>query len=413
MSKIVAPAMAYISGEEMTHYAMQLIRKEWLDPHVDTSAWEFFDLSAKHRDDTEDQALKDAVAAGARIGAIFKEPTVTPTEEQRVSMGLKKTWGSPNGAMRKGWNGMSISRDCIMVPGLTLGYKNPVLFDRHAVGGEYGAAWKEVGKGKVVTTFHPADGSAPITVDERELKNNINEAVFYHNPLDNVYDLAQHFFSRSLETGVTPYIVTKKTVFKWQERFWQIFKEVFDKSFKEKFAAKGLLKNTNGELAHLISDAACMELIKWTDGGFSMVAHNYDGDMLTDLMSQVHRSPGFISSVLIGKREDGARIMEFEASHGTVAAMWKKHKEGKETSMNPLGMVDALIGAMDHSARLVSDAKLKEVQSYTAALRAAMYKVMTGGKGTRDLAGPQGSTTEQFIAEVAKELGGLLQKKAA
>merc|ERR1719399_1750222 len=106
-------------------------------------------------------------------------------------------------------------------------------------------------------------------------------------------------------------------------------KKVFDKDYKEKYLAKGLLDGCGGELQHLISDAATMQIIRWTGGGFGMAAHNYDGDMLTDEVAQVHRSPGFITSNLIGKRDDGVMIQEFEASHGTVADMWEDHKQGK------------------------------------------------------------------------------------
>ena len=223
--------------------------------------------------------------------------------------------------MRKGWNGISISRDTIHIKGIKLGYENPVLFDRHAVGGEYSAAYKMVGKGTVKVTFEPEDGSAPQVIAERKMSDKLSAAVFYDNPLDNVYPLARHFFSRSLEAKVTPYVVTKKTVFKWQEDFWRIMKEVFDKEFKEKFVAANLLPK--GNLEHLISDNATMQIIKWTKGGFSMVAHNYDGDMLTDEISQVHKSPGFISSNLIGVSDNGEMIKEFEASHGTVSDMYQ------------------------------------------------------------------------------------------
>ena len=158
---------------------------KWVEPHIDTSKWEFYDLSCVARDTTEDKCLHDAVAAGARIKAIFKEPTVTPTAVQQAKLGLKKAWGSPNGAMRRGWNGITISRDTIHIEGMELGYKRPVLFERHAVGGEYGAGFKEVGAGKLVTQFFPADGSGTVQVDERELKDSFNAVVTYHNPLDN------------------------------------------------------------------------------------------------------------------------------------------------------------------------------------------------------------------------------------
>merc|ERR550537_908490 len=157
-SKILAPPMVFIKGEEMTRYVMSLIEDKWINPHFDTSKWEYYDLSCKARDETEDQVLKDAVAAGARIGAIFKEPTITPTAVQQEKLGLKKAWGSPNGAMRRGWNGITISRDTIHIKGMELGFKNPVLFERQAVGGEYQAGYSRVGKGRAATFFFPEDG---------------------------------------------------------------------------------------------------------------------------------------------------------------------------------------------------------------------------------------------------------------
>ena len=204
--KIVLPPMVYIAGEEMTHYAMSLIVEKWMDPYFDTTAWERFDLSCKARDASDDQVLKDAVAAGARIGAIFKEPTITPSALQVKEFGLSKAFGSPNGAMRRGWNGITISRDTIHIDGIDLGYKNQVLFERHAVGGEYGAGWDEVGKGTLLTTYIPEDGSPPFVVDKRDLTDDHNVCVVYHNPYDNVKDLARLFFERCWDAKVTPYI---------------------------------------------------------------------------------------------------------------------------------------------------------------------------------------------------------------
>jgi len=117
------------------------------------------------------------------------------------------------------------------------------------------------------------------------INHNRNVVVTYHNPLDNVVDLARHFFTRCLEAKVVPYVVTKKTVFKWQEGFWASMKKVFDEEFKEAYIKSGLIPD--GKLQHLISDAATMQIIRWTKGGFGMAAHNYDGDMLTDEIAQV------------------------------------------------------------------------------------------------------------------------------
>lgn len=277
--KVKAPPMVYISGEEMTHYVSDLVVEKWFEPFFDLSAWERYDLSCKNRDETNDKVLHAAVDAGKRVGAIFKEPTITPSAIQQKEMGLKNSLGSPNGAMRKGWNGITISRDTIHIEGIELGYKNPVFFERHAVGGEYGAGWSKVGKGTLLTTYLPSDNSPPFVVDKRDLTDENNVVVVYHNPYDNVAPLAHLFFQRCLKAEITPYIVTKKTVFKWQEGFWEIMKEIFDNEYKEQFLAKGLMERSGNELTHLISDAATMQLIRWTDGGFGMAAHNYDGDM--------------------------------------------------------------------------------------------------------------------------------------
>jgi isocitrate dehydrogenase len=399
---------------------MELVMDRWINKYLDTSAWDSYDLSCAARDASDDQVLHDAVAAGAAIGAIFKEPTITPTAVQQKQMGLKKAWGSPNGAMRRGWNGITISRDTIHIDGIELGFKKPVFFERHAVGGEYGAGWKTCGKGKLVTTFLPdCDKTAAYVVDSRTLSNDENVAVVYHNPLDNVGDLAHHFFSRCLAAHIVPYVVTKKTVFKWQEGFWRIMKGVFDEHYKTKYETAGLLKECGGELQHLISDAATMQIIRWTKGGFGMAAHNYDGDMLTDEIAQVHRSPGFITSNLIGKRSsDGAMIKEYEASHGTVADLWHAHLRGEETSMNPLGMVEAVIGAIEHAAFLARDSggaysSPEEIMHFTSALRTAMHSSFREGKGTRDMSGPSGLTTEAFVEEVGTRLDVLMDPTKA
>lgn len=403
--KLVAPPLVYISGEEMTRYTMQLIMDKWIHPHLDTSSWKYFDLSCVNRDATEDAVLHEAVAAGKELCAIFKEPTVTPTEVQKEKLGLKKTWGSPNGAMRNGWNGITISRDTIHIPGMELGFKEQVILERHAVGGEYGAGWKNAGRGVVKTTFYPEEGGEPVQIDERVLTDNESAVVTYHNPLDNVTELAHHFFKRCLDKGLTPYIVTKKTVFKWQEGFWQRCLDVFEESYKEDFAKAGLLENTDGELAHLISDAATMQVLRWTRGGFGMACHNYDGDVLSDEVAEIHRSPGFITSNLIGRREDGVMIKEFEASHGTVADMHEAHLRGEETSLNPLGMVEALVSAIQHSADLYPEHEHAAAASrFASALRRITHEAMVSGKGTRDLCGPSGLTTEGFIDYVAQEL---------
>lgn len=400
--KIAAPAMVYVKGEEMTAYVMEKVLEKWIVPYIDTAAWAWFDLSVKHRDETDDRVLKDVIEAGARIKSIFKEPTITPTLEQKEAMKLRNTLGSPNGKMRAGWNGYAISRDTIIIAGLEekFGYGGPVLFDRHAVGGEYGAGWAEVGAGTLTLTHKDASGKETV-IEQRTLTDACNEAVVYHNPLDNVAQLGDHFFGRCLEARVKPVVVTKKTVFKWQERFWRMLEDVFAARWQAKYVAAGIMQGGE-KLMHMLSDDAAMKLIRWKEGKFGMVAHNYDGDWLTDELAQMHGSPGLISSVLCGVAKDGSPIREFEASHGTIADQYKAMKEGRETSVNPVGMVYALAGAMDHSANLAGNGT--EMAAFTKHMMDAMYEAFRENRGTRDFCGPTGLTTEAFIDLVAEKL---------
>ena len=404
---LIASPMVYVKGEEMTKYCMDLILEKWIEPNVCTKKWETFDLSAKNRDETNDEVLRKVVESGFRLKAIFKEPTITPTKDQVQRLNLKKTWGSPNGAMRRGWNGITISRDTIHIDGIDLGYKNKVLFERHAIGGEYSAGWKNVGPGTLKTTFVPSSGvdkGKEIIIDQRECKDEISAVVTYDNAYDNVHQLAKFFFERCLEAKVKPYVVTKKTVFKWQEPFWQIMKDVYDKDFKHKFVNAKIVEEKE-ELVHLLSDAATMKLVQWTNGNFGMAAHNYDGDVLTDELAQMQKSPGFITSNLVGVAPDGSYIKEFEASHGTVTDMNEARLRGEETSLNPLGMVEGLIGAMNH-ASFTHDTKenYHKMTLFTTEIRNVMHQLFREGKGTRDLSGAKGKTTEQFIDAVASEL---------
>ena len=155
---------------------------------------------------TSSQVLTDAVESGARLRVIFKEPTVTPTASQRAAMGLSRPLGSPNGAMRRGWNGICISRDTILIDGMQLGFKRPVVCERQASGGLYYAGWEQCGGGRLLTTFFPNDPERPPTiVDGRCLDAKNSVAVVFHNPLDRVPQMAHIFFSRCLQVLTTPW----------------------------------------------------------------------------------------------------------------------------------------------------------------------------------------------------------------
>ena len=151
--KLCCPPIVYIQGEEMTRYIMKTFLDNCIKPHINISSWHFYDLSCKNRDNTKDKVLNDALKKGKELCSIFKEPTITPSASQKKLFNLSMDLKSPNGLMRQEWNGFTISRDTIHIDGINLGYKNPVFFERHAIGGEYGAGWKVLGPGFVKTLY--------------------------------------------------------------------------------------------------------------------------------------------------------------------------------------------------------------------------------------------------------------------
>jgi len=402
-TKLKCPPITHIKGEEYSRYACDLFLKCWINPYLDTSSWEQIDLSCQNRQLTNDSVVQDAIKSGLKTGSIFKEPILIPNEASRKELGVSCELVNPNAFFRNAWNGFTISRDTIHIKGLNLGYKNKVLFDRHAIGGEYSANWRHLGAGELVTTFTDLNNQTQV-IDKRILKDKLNAVVCYHNPYDNIEIMARHFFSRCLEAKVTPFVVTKKTVFKWQEPFWKISSEIFNKEYKAAYNELGLLKDSRGELPHLLSDVATMRIVRWSNGGFGMMSLNYDGDVLTDEIAQVHRSRGFLTSILSGIRDDGTTLKEFEASHGTNSTLWAAKLRGKETSFNPLSLIEAMLGAIEYSVKL-NPGRDDVILQFTNNLRKAVHRQMAEeGNGTWDISGPTGLNTEEFVIEVKKKL---------
>lgn len=404
MKKIKADKLVYILGEEMARHSMQLVLDNWVAPYVDISGFEYYSLSVADRANSDDKVLKDAITAGQKIKAIFKEPTITPTAEQMTEFGFAgKKLGSPNGKMRQAWNGFAISRDPIFVPGLEdkFGYKGTVIFDRHAVGGEYQALYaNNAAKGKIKTIHIDASGKETV-LNEQPVDGGDNAVVTYVNDYNNLPQLAAHFFQRCIDNGCKPFVVTKKTVFKWQEPFYDIIAKVFEKDWRGKLENAKLV-DKGAKLPHLLSDDAAMRSIRWKEGKFGMVAHNYDGDWLTDEQAQMFGSPGLIASVMTGVADDGKAIKMFEAAHGTMADLWAKHKAGEETSVNPIGMVHGFAGAMVHAAKL--NGREAEMKKFTDAMMNSLYETYAEGKGSRDFCGADGLSTDGLIKYVAEKI---------
>lgn len=401
-----APPFLYIEGEHESRHAMRLFLECVVEPHIDLSRMQRVDLAVSARCAQEDAPLREAIRQGKAVRAVFKEPTVTPTAEELAAAGASRVLESPNAALRKGWRGVVISRDTIHAGrAASAGYRRPVLIDRHAVGGEYGAQHGLVGPGRVRTTFTGADGAVR-TIADLELSEHASFVVTHATALDEVPALGRHFFSRALRAAVTPYVVTKRTVFRSQEAFWGALRELFDAEFRDAFAQRGLLARTGGALGHLLSDAAAMALVRWTDGGFALVALNYDGDVLTDLLGAVHGSPALVTSCLLGDvrgelradsaggsgtapalgewREAAPPIRLYEACHGTAADQWAARARGDATSFDPVGLIHGFLSALAYACDVecaraqprTSERDLQRIRAFAAAVRAAL-----GGTG--------------------------------
>eukprot|EP00958_Prasinococcus_capsulatus_P001467 scaffold134_cov268-Prasinococcus_capsulatus_cf.AAC.2 len=303
-------------------------------------------------------------------------------------------------------------------------------------------------------SFQPEGAGEARVVSSRALTDAVNAAVLYHNPLDNVYDLARHFFGRCLEARVVPYVVTKKTVFKWQDEFWRIHKTVRRRlhaaaactpppsSLPLTARAGGAPRRCTTRSTSRSSRSTCpawrapagssstssptpppccwcarrrrgccccarwsrpyrrplvrcwRRQVRWRDGGFGMVAHNYDGDMLTDEMAAVHRSPGFVTSALIGKAADGTLIKEFEASHGAPHPQQQHRRHPAPSGSRPLARLTAsvdasrhgagrhgdghaLCSAMNHSAAIAGRGE-REMDAFTSRIRSARGHASAG-----------------------------------
>lgn len=396
MKSFRTPSLVYIKGEEMTRYASKLCLQKWILPHLDTKNWIVHDLSCKNRKNTNDLVISNIINDGNKVRSIYKEPTVTPTLEHVKKYNLPELYESPNALLRKGWNGVSVSRDTIHIKDMELGYKNQVIFDRHAVGGEYEADYEIVGEGKLILLFFPKDDKSKIIQIRKNIKDKKNAIVLYTNPLDNIELLFHNFFSRCLTLKIKPYIVTKKTAFKWHEEFWKTALTVFEKFYKQKFIELKICD----ELSHLLSDAAAMKIIQWKHGNFGMCSHNYDGDVLTDEISQVHKSPAFMISTLTGFNDKNEMVKEFEASHGTVTDMWNDHLNKKETSLNPLGMIESLLNSIEYSIEInnIHQNTLK----FTRIVRDELHQGLLE-YGTKDI-NSNGLCTEKFIEVVGKNI---------
>ncbi|MCZ6763567.1 MAG: NADP-dependent isocitrate dehydrogenase [Alphaproteobacteria bacterium] len=376
MSKIkVATPLVEIDGDEMTRIIWQWIRERLIQRYLDVELV-YFDLSIQNRDATDDQVTVDSANAIKKHGVGVKCATITPDEARVEEFGLKQMWRSPNGTIRNIIGG-TVFREPILirnVPRLVPGWTKPIVIGRHAFGDQYRATdFKVPGAGKLTVTFTPADGSEVIT---REVFNfpGSGVAMSMYNLDESIRGFANACFNYGLQRNYPVYLSTKNTILKqYDGRFMEIFQEIFDSEFADRFKEQGLTYE------HRLIDDMVAAALKW-EGGFLWACKNYDGDVQSDTVAQGFGSLGLMSSVLMTA---DAKTIEAEAAHGTVTRHYRQHQQGKETSTNPIASIFAWTRGLNYRGQFDDT---PEVIKFAEMLERVCIDTVEGGQMTKDLA---------------------------
>jgi len=375
MSKIkVANPVVELDGDEMTRIIWQAIKDKLIHPYLDIDL-EYYDLSVENRDATDDQVTIDSANAIKKHGVGVKCATITPDEARVEEFGLKKMWRSPNGTIRNILGGVIFREPiiCKNVPRLVPGWTQPIIVGRHAFGDQYRATdFKFPGKGKLTIKFVGDDG--------QEIEHEVFDApssgvaMAMYNLDDSIRDFARASLNYALQRGVPCYLSTKNTILKvYDGRFKDIFEEVFQAEFKEKYEAAKIWYE------HRLIDDMVAAALKWS-GGYVWACKNYDGDVQSDIVAQGFGSLGLMTSVLM--TPDG-KTVEAEAAHGTVTRHYRQHQQGKETSTNSTASIFAWTRGLAHRAKLDDNAELAK---FAATLEKVVVDTIEGGQMTKDLA---------------------------
>ena len=376
MSKIkVSNPVVDLDGDEMTRIIWQLIKDKLIHPYLDLQL-EYYDLSMESRDATDDKITTEAAHAIKTHGVGVKCAGITPDEARVKEFGLKKMWPSPNGTIRNILGGVIFREPivCRNVPRLVPGWTNSMVIGRHAYGDQYRATDFVVpGPGKLSIRFDPEDGSDPIEHEVFDFPGG-GVAMSMYNLDDSIRDFARASMSFALNRGWPLYLSTKNTILKaYDGRFKDIFQEVFDSEFKDRFAEQNLTYE------HRLIDDMVAAALKWS-GKFIWACKNYDGDVQSDTLAQGFGSLGLMTSQLL--TPDG-KTMESEAAHGTVTRHYRQHQEGQETSTNSTASIFAWTRALSHRAKLDDNGELAE---FAATLEKVVIGTIESGAMTKDLA---------------------------
>ncbi len=398
MDKInVANPVVELDGDEMTRIIWDLIRRKLILPYLDIKL-DYFDLGIEHRDATNDQVTIDAAEAIKRVGVGVKCATITPDEARVKEFHLKEMWKSPNGTIRNILGGVIFREPiiCRNVPRLVPGWTKPIIIGRHAFGDQYRATdFRFPGKGVLTIKFVGEDG----TVIEKEVFKapGSGVALAMYNLDASIRDFARASMNYALGRGYPLYLSTKNTILKaYDGRFKDIFQEIFDAEFADKFRAAGITYE------HRLIDDMVASALKW-EGGYVWACKNYDGDVQSDTVAQGFGSLGLMTSVLM--TPDG-RTVEAEAAHGTVTRHYREHQKGNATSTNSIASIFAWTRGLAHRAQLDDNVALDR---FAHTLERMCVETVEAGFMTKDLAllvGPDQNwlTTEGFLDKVDENL---------
>ncbi|MFD1702751.1 NADP-dependent isocitrate dehydrogenase [Methylopila henanensis] len=375
MSKIkVANPVVELDGDEMTRIIWQYIKDKLIHPYLDVDL-HYYDLSVENRDATDDKVTVESAEAIKKHGVGVKCATITPDEQRVEEFKLKKMWKSPNGTIRNILGGVIFREPiiCKNVPRLVPGWTQPIVVGRHAFGDQYRATdFKFPGKGKLTIKFVGEDGQT-IEHDVFDAPSS-GVAMAMYNLDDSIRDFARASLNYGLNRKFPVYLSTKNTILKaYDGRFKDIFQEVYEAEFKDKFAAAKIWYE------HRLIDDMVASALKWS-GGYVWACKNYDGDVQSDTVAQGFGSLGLMTSVLT--TPDG-RIMEAEAAHGTVTRHYREHQKGKATSTNSIASIFAWTRGLGHRAKLDDNAELKR---FAETLEKVCVDTVESGFMTKDLA---------------------------
>ena len=398
MAKIqMTTPLVEMDGDEMTRILWQMIKDELILPFVDLKS-EYYDLGLEHRNETNDQVTIDSANATKKYGVAVKCATITPNAARMEEYKLKEMWKSPNGTIRAILDG-TVFRAPIIVKGIepcVKNWKKPITIARHAYGDVYKASEMVIDQpGKVELVYTKEDGS-----EVRELIHNFTGAGVIqgqHNLNNSIESFARSCFEFALATKQDLWFATKDTISKkYDHTFKDIFQEIFDKEYKSKFDTAGIT------YFYTLIDDAVARVMK-SEGGFIWACKNYDGDVMSDMLSSAFGSLAMMTSVLVSPQG----YYEYEAAHGTVQRHYYKHLAGEETSTNSVATIFAWTGALRKRGELDGNT---ELMRFADNLEKACIETIESGKMTKDLAlitsleNPTVLNSRDFILAIRKTL---------